>query len=135
MRFESGRMRNATQVFAWVAVIALAGCKSGGTIQATGNEEQAKQAVQLTLDAWKSGTKLTEFAEAHPELVVADEDWQSGGVLAGYKLLEPAVLSGSHWRQKTELQLKGKGKSKPAVAIYDVTLGEKTVILRSDFQY
>ena len=125
----------ATRVFAWIALIALAGCRAGGTIQATGNEDQAKQAVQQTLDAWKSGTTLTDFSTAHPELVVADEDWQGGGVLASYKLLEPAVLSGSHWRQKTELQLKGKGKSKPTVAIYDVTLGDKTVILRSDFQY
>ncbi len=134
MQFASGIV-NATRAFCWVAFIVLAGCKSGGTIQATGNEVQAKQAVQQMLDAWKSGTKLTGFAAAHPELVVADEDWQSGVVLASYKLLEPAVLSGSHWRQKTELQLKGKGKSKPTVAIYDVTLGEKTVILRSDFQY
>ncbi len=134
MRFDSGMM-NATWALCWVAFVALAGCKSGGTIQATGNQDQAKQAVQQILDAWKSGTKMTEFATAHPELVVADEDWQSGVVLGGYKLIEPAVLSGSHWRQKTELQLKGKGKSKPAVAIYDVTLGDKTVILRSDFQF
>jgi len=134
MRFDN-IVLNATWALCWVAFIALAGCKSGDSIQATGNEDQAKLAVQLMLDAWKSGKQLTEFAALHPELVVADEDWQSGSVLAGYKLLEPAVLSGSHWRQKTELQLKGKGKSKPAVAIYDVTLGKKTVILRSDFQY
>ena len=133
MRIESGIV-NATWALCWVAIIALVGCKSG-TIQVTGNEDQAKQAVQQALDAWKAGTKLTEFASSHPELVVADEDWQGGGVLAGYKLIEPAVLSGSHWRQKTELQLKRKGKSKPAIAIYDVTLGAKIVILRSDFQY
>lgn len=126
---------SSTWGFCWLAFAALAGCKSGGTIQAAGDQDQAKQAVQMVLDAWKSGTKLTEFSASHPELVVADEDWQGGGTLANYKLIEPAVLSGSHWRQKTELQLKGKGKSKPAIAIYDVTLGEKTVILRSDFQY
>jgi hypothetical protein len=135
MRFESGDLRSATQLVGWVALIALAGCRGGGTIQATGNADQAKQAVQLTLDAWKSGTSLVEFTTAHPELVVADEDWQAGSVLAGYKIQELAVLNGSHWRQKTELQLKGKSKSKPSVAVYDVTLGEKTVILRSDFQY
>jgi hypothetical protein len=135
MQIKQGHALNVSWALCWVAFIALAGCKSGGTIQATGSEDQAKQAVQQMLDAWKSGTQLSDFTTSHPELVVADEDWQSGGVLAGYKLMEPAALNGSHWRQKTELQLKGKGKSKPVVAIYAVTLGKKTVILRSDFQY
>ena len=135
MQFMKGQVFVASWALSFVAFIALAGCKSGGTVQATGSEDQAKQAVQQVLDAWRSGTQLTEFASTHPEIVVADEDWQGGVVLAEYKLLEPAALNGSHWRQKTELKLKGKGKSKPVVAIYAVTLGEKTVILRSDFQY
>lgn len=134
MRFDRSKKKAAWTMF-WAAFAMLAGCKSGGTIQATGNADLAKTAMVQVLDAWKSGEKLTEFTAVHPELVVADEDWNSGSALSSYKLLEPAVLSGSHWRQKTELQLKGKGKSKPMVAVYDITLGEKTVILRSDFQY
>ena len=136
MQFNKDRALNANWAMGWLAAcIALAGCSSGGSVQATGSEDQAKQAVQQMLDAWKSGTPVTDFAAAHQETVVGDEDWQAGTVLAGYKLIEPATLNGSHWRQKTELQLKGKGKSKPVIAIYAVTLGEKTVILRSDFQY
>ena len=90
----------ATQVFAWVALIALAGCKAGGTIQATGNEDQAKQAVQLTLDAWKSGTTLTDFSTAHPELVVADEDWQGG-------VYWPAT---NYWSQRCSVAATGDKK-------------------------
>ncbi len=135
MRFNKGQVLVASWLLCSIAFIASTGCKSGGAVQATGSEDQAKQAVQQMLDAWKAGTQLTEFAAAHPEMVVADEDWQAGVGLAGYKLIEPATLNGSHWRQKTELQLKRKGKSKPLVAIYAVTLEEKTVILRSDFQY
>lgn len=130
--------RNTTKKY-WaiclVAFMTLGGCNRGGTVQVTGSDIQAKQAVEKVLDAWKSGSRLTEFADSNPEIVVADEDWQGGSVLSNYKLLEPATLNGSHWRQKTELQFKGKGKSNPVVAIYAVTLGEKTVILRSDFQY
>ncbi len=127
-------VRNLSLV-CWLVLLVFAGCKSGKTIEAAGTEDQVKKVVQTVLDAWKSGTSLTDFTAAHPELVIADEDWQSGVAMTEYKILEPAALNGSHWRQKTELQLKGKGKSKPTVAIYAVTLGEKTVMLRSDFQY
>ncbi len=111
------------------------GCGGGGTIVATGSEEQVKQAVTLMLDAWKSGSTINDFTTAHPELVVADEEWQAGASLIAYKLAEPAQANGSHWRQKVELQTKVETKSKPTVVYYAVTLGEKTSILRSDFQY
>ncbi len=136
MRLNNGRVLNASWAMCWLAaIIALVGCRSGGSVKASGSEDQVKQAVQQMLDAWKSGSQLSEFAASHPEIVVADEDWQGGAVLSAYKLIEPATLNGSHWRQKAELQLKGKGKSQKTGAIYAVTLGEKTSILRSDFQY
>ncbi len=115
--------------------IVLVGCSGGGQIEASGSEEQVNQAVREALDGWKSGATLSDFTVAHPKIVVADEEWQAGAVLVDYKLSEPATLNGSHWRQKVELQTKGKAKSKPTVVYYAVTLGEKTSILRSDFQY
>ncbi len=118
-----------------VACVLLTGCGGGGRIEATGSAEQVDSVVRAALDGWKSGGSLSDFALAHPEVVMADEDWQAGAALADYKLLEPATLNGSHWRQKVELKTKGKSKSKPAVVYYAVTLGEKTSILRSDFQY
>jgi len=118
-----------------VVCVLLAGCGGGGRIEATGSAEQVNQVVREVLDGWKSGANLGDFALAHPEVVVADEDWQAGTALVDYKLSEPATLNGSHWRQKIELQTKGKAKSKPTVVYYAVTLGEKTSILRSDFQY
>lgn len=113
----------------------VVGCVGGGTIVAAGSEDQVKQAVTLTLDAWKSGSTINDFTKAHPELAIADEEWQAGASLVAYKLMEPAQANGSHWRQKVELQTKVKTKSKPTVVYYAVTLGEKTSILRSDFQY
>lgn len=135
MRFKRWNAMKVGRVMCWFALVALGGCKGGGAVEVTGSDEQAAQAVQLMLGAWKSGTQLTDFTAVNPEFVVADEDWQAGEVLADYKLLEPATLNGSHWRQKAELKLKGKAKSKSVVGIYAVTLGEKTVILRSDYQY
>lgn len=133
---KQGIVLKASLLLTWTAFTILAGCNPGGsTIQATGSEDQAKQAVQMVLDAWKLGTPLSEFSAAHPEFVVADQDWQGGTTLANYTLAEPATLNGSHWRQKAELQLKGKSKSKPVVAIYAVTLTDKVVVLRSDFEY
>lgn len=113
----------------------IVGCRSGGTIAVVGSEEQVKQVVTSALEAWKSGATLADFTASHPELVVADEDWQAGAGLVGFKMIEPATANGSHWRQKVELQTKVKNKAKPTVVYYAVTLGEKTSILRSDFQY
>lgn len=125
--------------FGWCLTVcvcmALAGCGRGTPIEASGSEEQVRQAVREALDGWKSGMTLSDFTAAHPTIVVADEEWQAGAALADYKLSEPATLNGSHWRQKVELQTKGKSKSKPTAVYYAVTLGEKTSILRSDFQY
>jgi len=118
-----------------VACVVFAGCSTGGRIEATGSAEQVEQVVRDALNGWESGVSLSDFALAHPEVVVADEDWQAGTALVDYKLSEPATLNGSHWRQKIELQTKGNAKSKPTVVYYAVTLGEKTSILRSDFQY
>ena len=113
----------------------MVGCSAGGRIEASGSAEQVNQVMRETLDEWKSGIALSDFATEHPEVVVADEDWQVGAKLVDYKLVEPAVLNGSHWRQKVELQTKAKTKSKPTTVYYAVTLGEKTSILRSDFQF
>lgn len=136
MLLNNGCVLNASWAMCWLAaIIALVGCRGGSSVKASGSEDQVKQAVQQMLDAWKSGSQLSEFAASHPEIVVADEDWQDGAVLSAYKLIEPATLNGSHWRQKAELQLKSKGKSQKTGAIYAVTLSEKTSILRSDFQY
>ncbi len=114
-------------------LLCIAGCQSGGTMQAQGSEEQAKKAVEEFLTAWQSGKSITDYMAGNDKVVIGDEDWQGGVKLVSYKIPEAATLNGSHWRQKVELQL--HGKSKPVPVYYAVTLADKTVILRSDFQY
>ena len=104
-------------------------------VEVLGDEQQAKAAVTEMLDAWQVGTTLSEFTAAHPDVVVADEDWQVGVALKYYTIGEPAKLNGSHWRQRVELHFANRSKAPTATVYYAVTLSDKTVILRSDFNY
>ena len=73
MLLNNGCVLNASWAMCWLAaIIALVGCRGGSSVKASGSEDQVKQAVQQMLDAWKSGSQLSEFAASHPEIVVAD---------------------------------------------------------------
>lgn len=104
-------------------------------ISVQGNEEQVQQAVRQVLEAWKSGQDCSAYTQAGSKVVVADEDWQAGAKLKNFQLLEAPKPNGSHWRQKVELELVNKSKTKPTVIYYAVTLGEPVSILRSDFSH
>ena len=111
----------------------LAGCGTPEEIKPQGDADAAKAALQAALDAWKAGKPPAESQTA-PALVWTDEDWKAGAKLSDYHLVGDPEQSGGHWRVFADLTLEEKGKkSAPTRVCYGVTLGEPTVIIRSDF--
>jgi hypothetical protein len=116
-----------------LSLIVSIGC-TPKPVAVIGDEQQVRVAVTEMLDAWQKGTSLGDFTAEHPEVVVADEEWQVGVPLKSYTIGEAAERSGGHWRQRVELNFAKRSKGKVTVH-YAVTLADKTVILRSDVNH
>lgn len=120
----------------WVGVLFLSGCTTG-RVEPPGDDTQALAALKQVLEAWKAGESYPTFRAAHPELIVADEDWSNGRVLREYELVDQPLAQGGHWRVQVALELAGPGESKTGNqrqrAYYAVTPGSKTSVIRSDF--
>ncbi len=111
----------------------LAGCGTPDEIRPQGDAAAAKAALQSALDAWKAGKPPAE-SQTGPALVWTDEDWKADRKLSDYKLVGEPEQSGGHWRVYADLTLDEKAKKPtPTRVCYGVTLGEPTVIIRSDF--
>ena len=87
------------------AVLALCVCLPGcgGSSGAhVPTESTARQALEATLSAWKSGQSVETLAALTPAVHAVDSHWQAGRTLASYEILneEPG---------ETERQLRRSG--------------------------
>jgi hypothetical protein len=86
-------------------LVALAGC--GGGSGPLPSSTQARQAVEVALDAWKAGKPASSLAGREPRIEAVDFEWRAGEALTGYSLGADAPGQGTR-TIAASLTLKGQ---------------------------
>lgn len=96
-------------------MVAVAGCSGSG--QETVQPDLAKETLQTTLTAWKSGETPDQLQSRTPAIVVQDMEWTAGAKLQDFVLYGDGKAIGANLSIEVELTLvDAKGKStKPKV--------------------
>ncbi len=68
-----------------LAFVALAGCGGGGAAVVPSADE-ARQALETTLNAWKSGQPISSLSGGTPKIEANDFEWESGKKLADFSI-------------------------------------------------
>jgi hypothetical protein len=126
-----GRFR--CRLYAGVALWALLvlGCGKGPPKQPA---EKAEAVVEQFLDAWSRGDSPEQFAAADRPIQATDPDWRAGYRLLSFLAVESRQGSESpdHVHCRYALSLRDrKGRRVDKQVVYDVKLGEKSVIARA----
>lgn len=119
-------------LYALVAVSALVaqGCEKHSAKRST---DKAEAVVEAFLDAWSRGESPDKFADPNRPLQGADPDWQAGCRLVSFLSVEATQRQDSpdHVRCRVALSLQDpKGKKLDKEVVYDVRVGERSVIGR-----
>ena len=114
------------------SVISLAGC--GKPLPENVDLEQARQALQTALDAWKAGKSNAELGSLQPPIVMNEADWTNGGRLLDYTMNEKGTLDGRQVRWVVQIKLQDKtGKASERKATYIIDTIPRIVIVRDTF--
>lgn len=89
-----------------LTVIAIGGCAAKSTDSYNPKASTARQAIERSLDAWKSGKPFGTIAGS-PAIDTYDARWQAGARLEEYSILEE-VAEQEHPQFKVKLKLAGK---------------------------
>jgi hypothetical protein len=95
--------------------------------------DRAEKDVEEFLDAWCRGESLDKFAAADRPIQGTDPDWKAGHRLMSFLCAETkqSQETPGHVRCKVALFLQDqKGKRWDREVLYDVQLGEKSIISR-----
>ncbi len=126
-----GRVRR--RLYAGLALWALValGCGRGPPKQPA---EKAEAVVEQFLDAWSRGDSPERFAAPDRPIQVTDPDWRAGYRLVSFLGVEARQSPDSpdHVRCRFALSLRDrKGRKVDKEVVYDVKLGDTTVIARA----
>ncbi len=94
--------------------------------------DKAEKIVEQFLDAWSRGESLNKFADPDHPIQGIDPDWKEGRRLLSFLCAETKPgETPEHFRCRVSLALQDqKGKRADKEVVYDVQLGEKSVIRR-----
>lgn len=114
-----------------LSVLVAGGC---GKNTSQKPEDKAEKVVELFLDAWSRGEPASKFADADNPIQGADPDWKAGSRLLSFLSTETKQRPDmpDHFLCKVSLYLQDqKGKKGEKLVVYEVQLGEKSVIKRA----
>ena len=113
-------------------VVLLPGC--GKQLAENVDPDQAKQALQTALEAWKSGKSNADLGSLQPPIVMNEADWTNGGRLLDYKMNEAGSLDGRQVRWVVQIKVQDKaGKVSERKATYIIDTTPRIVIVRDNF--
>lgn len=113
-------------------VVLLTGC--GKQLAENVDPDQAKQALQTALDAWKDGKSNAELGSLQPPIVMNEADWTNGGRLLDYKMDAAGTVDGRQVRWVVQIKLQDKaGKVSERKATYIIDTVPRIVIVRDTF--
>ncbi len=117
------------------ATLTLAALIAQGCGKSSSQQPMAKAEalVEKFLDAWSRGESPDKFANPDWPLHVTDPDWKAGYRLLSFLSIEakPSQELPDHVRCRVALSLRDrKGKNVDKEVVYDVRMGEKSIISR-----
>ena len=106
-----------------LSVLGLAGfgCGGGSHQQYVPAESRAREAVEATLNAWKSAQPEGDARTISEGVKVngLDQDWRSGKVLSDFTILE-ALAAVEHEPRQFRVRLNYAGETNPVETVYFV---------------
>jgi hypothetical protein len=75
-------------------VIGGIGCGSHTDADFIPSEDNAREALQAALDAWKAGKRQQQFESGSANVQPSDVRWREGQKLRGYRILKEEVVDG-----------------------------------------
>jgi hypothetical protein len=120
-----------------LALATIAGCGSSsspGSFKPDG--DAARQALEKSLAAWKSGQKtdsLGALASEGPKVQVVDSDWTGGKRLASYEITAEAP-DASETAHQFSVKLQYEKAKQPVEAVYHV-VGKDPILVFRDKDY
>jgi hypothetical protein len=125
-RDDAGFYGTLGVVVACLAVLAtllLPGCSSSSSAHAV-DAPQARDALKIALDAWKSGENMQGLAVAATPMVVQDLDWAAGAKLKDYEIVGDGQPEDANLRIQVKLTTEG---GQPPQKAAQAKAGEKKV--------
>jgi hypothetical protein len=107
------------------------GCRTTAAKQPA---ERAEAAVEAFLDAWTRGDSPEKFADPGQPIQASDPDWKAGYRLLSFLSIDarPSAEAPQRFRCRVALSLQDRrGAKTDKEVVYDVQLGERTVISRA----
>ena len=94
---------------------------------------RAKDILQSSLDAWKSGASIEDSRKGNPPIYITEDFWRNGSKLREYKLVGESEELGSNIRFKVDLKCTNKtGKAIDKTVRYLVTTVPALTIVREE---
>jgi hypothetical protein len=109
-----------TALIATLTMGFLSGCSNGGTAQFIPHVESAEEALDIALQAWKSGKPLKPIEDVDPVVQPVESRWQTGQKLLSYEILKEIPSEDS---KQFQVRLKLAGRLAPEETIF-VVLGK-----------
>lgn len=131
MRREKGQARPVlTSMMGLALYMSLMGCGGNNSLPQD-VIDRARQEMQTALDAWKKGDSLAKLGKM---VQMTDQDWKAGLRLLSYEVKRAEGLQGENVRCWVVLSLQNRqGKMLEKEVVYEIRLGDKTVIGRDPF--
>jgi hypothetical protein len=112
-----------------ITLAALAGCRGGSA--SLPSTDVSRQALQVSLDAWKAGKTTASLASGKPCIEPVDFEWKAGKILTDFTIGEHSPGEGT---QTLSASLTLKGEPGPKEVKYMV-LGVDPVRIFRDEDY
>lgn len=98
----------------------VTGCTGGGHARFIPSVESAREAVEMTLQAWKEGQPFQAISDFEPAIQPVDSRWQQGRKLLEFEILKELEVDGT---KQIQVRIKLEGKSAAEETTY-VVLGQ-----------
>jgi hypothetical protein len=124
-------LRNRPCASLALLVLLAPGCAKKSPQQQT---DKAEKLIERFLDAWSRGEPADTFAAPDQPIQGTDPDWQAGYRLTSFLSVEssPSQEGPDHFRCRVTLSLRDrKGREADKSVVYDVQLGDHSVIRRA----
>src|SRR5262249_14371328 len=103
-------MKLLQRVFCCLALCALVQAGCGKSLPPAADAVKAREALRVSLDAWKNGDNPESMSKRQPPIIVGDPEWKPEVKLVDYEIAGKETPSGGNLRCGVELTLEIQGR-------------------------